>query len=287
MSSNVDILEVKGNTIIVLIRGFSVAYVNALRRLALSEVPTVSVDFAYIYDNSTGIYDEMIAHRLGLVVFKSDAALEKYAPPEVCAELEPPNPKCFIEIFLDVSVDEGGGGVYVKASDLSTSDREVEPVYPETPIAFVAPGQRIHLVAYARLGRGREHAKWSPASVSILKYTPIIYYDSSKATGECLECISAYTDIVKALSSGGSGKIELYGLLNTSGLRYCAETSCRECLKLVYDSSSLQLIIESTGALRPERIIFEASKILEDKVKTLKSHIASLGVSKGEAHGAY
>ncbi|MDM7275083.1 MAG: DNA-directed RNA polymerase subunit D [Thermoprotei archaeon] len=279
MSSTVDILEVKGNTIIVLLRGFSVAYANALRRLVLSDVPTMTVDFAYIYDNTTDIYDEMIAHRLGLVVFKSDVALEKYAPPEVCAELEPPNPKCFVEIFLDVSVDEKGGGVYVKASDLSISDEEVEPVYPGTPIAFVAPGQRLHIVAYARLGRGREHAKWSPASVSILKYTPIVYYDSSKATGDCLECVSAYPDVVKALSSGGSGKIELYGLVNTSGLRYCAETACRECLRIVYDSSSLQLIVEGTGALRPERIILEASRVLEDKVKTLKSHIASLGVS--------
>jgi len=278
----VEVRELKGNRIELVIKGFSVAYVNAIRRLVLSDVPTMAVDFAYVYDNTTDVYDEMIAHRLGLVVLKSDEALEKYAPPEACAGSEPPNPKCFVEIILNYSLDESEPtGVYVKASELKISDPDVAPVYPETPITYVAPGQRLYIVAYARLGRGREHAKWSPASLSVLRYTPVVTYDSSKATEECLKCISAYPEIVRALKRGGSGTMEIYGLVNTGGLRYCAETVCREALSIRYDSSILQLIVEGTGALRPERIIYEAIRILEDKVKSLKNRIAWLGVKKG------
>lgn len=278
---SVVIRELKGNRVELVIKGFSVAYVNAIRRLILSDVPTMAVDFAYFYENNTDVYDEMIAHRLGLVVLKSDEALSKYAPPEACQDSEPPNPKCFVEIFLDVSLGEDAPtGVYVKASELRISDPQVTPVYPETPITYIAPGQSLRVVAYARLGRGREHAKWSPASLSVLRYTPMVSYDSSKVTEDCLKCLSAYPEVVKALKSRGSGVLELYGLVNTGALRYCAETSCKGAVTIRYDPGILQLIVEGTGALKPERVIYEAIKVLEGKVKTLKSSIEWLGVKR-------
>jgi DNA-directed RNA polymerase, alpha subunit/40 kD subunit len=277
----VEVRELKGNRIELIVKGFSVAYVNAIRRLVLSEVPTMAVDFAYFYENSTDVYDEMIAHRLGLLVLKSDEALSKYAPPEACADSRPPNPKCFVEIFLDVGLEESAStGFYVKASEFRVSDSDVLPVYPDTPITYIAPGQRLHVVAYARLGRGKEHAKWSPASLSVLRYTPIVSYDSSKATRECLECVKAYKEVLEALRRGGSGVLELYGLVNTGGLRYCAETACKDVISIKYDPGTLQLVIEGTGAIRPERIVYEAVKILEDKVKSLKGAISWLGVRR-------
>jgi DNA-directed RNA polymerase subunit D len=279
---SVRVREVRGNRLELVIRGFSVAYVNAIRRLILSDVPTMAVDFAYFYENTTDVYDEMIAHRLGLVVLKSDEALAKYAPPEACRDSEPPNPKCFVEIFLNVSLDDDAPtGFYVKASELKIGDPDVTPVYPDTPITYIAPGQRLHIVAYARLGRGKEHAKWSPASLSILKYTPIVSYDPSKATEECLKCVSAYKDVVKALKEGRPGVLELYGLVNTGGLRYCAETACKDAISIRYDPSILQLVVEGTGALRVERIVYEAIKVLEDKIKTLRGAIMMLGVKRG------
>jgi len=284
----VEVRELRGNRIELIIKGFNVAYVNAIRRLILSDVPTIAVDFAYFYENSTDVYDEMIAHRLGLLVLKSDEALSKYASPEACADSQPPNPKCFVEMFLDIGLEESAPtGFYVKASEFKISDPSISPVYPDTPITYIAPGQRLHVVAYARLGRGREHAKWSPASLSVLRYTPIVSYDASKATKGCLECVKAYGEVLEALRKGGSGFIELYGLVNTGGLRYCAETSCKNAINIRYDPSILQLIVEGTGALRPERIVYEATKVLEDKVKTLKGMISWLGVKRVEKNRAH
>ncbi|MEM1894544.1 MAG: DNA-directed RNA polymerase subunit D [Acidilobaceae archaeon] len=274
---SIKILEIRGNSISLIIEGFSVAYVNSIRRLILTDVPTLAIDFAYFYDNSTDVYDEMIAHRLGLVILRSDIALEKYALPEICSQIEPPNPKCFVELFLDYSLgDDTKTGVYVKVRDLKISDPDVEPIYPDTPITYIAPGQRLHLVAYARLGRGREHAKWSPASISILKYTPIVYYDASKVTRECLDCIAGYPMLVNALESQARGRIEIYGMINTSGLRYCAESLCKDSIRVEYSPNILQLIVEGTGALKPERIIYEATRVLEDKIKSLRAQIDKL-----------
>ena len=69
--------------------------------------------------------------------------------------------------------------------------------------------------------------------------------------------------------------------MNTGGLRYCAETACRDAISIRYDPSILQLVVEGTGALRVERIVYEAIKVLEDKIKTLRGAIMMLGVKRG------
>ena len=49
-----------------------------------------------------------------------------------------------------------------------SEDREVRPVSETIPLVKLAVGQSVKLEAYARLGRGKEHAKWQPCTVSIL-----------------------------------------------------------------------------------------------------------------------
>lgn len=276
----VEIESIDDRNISLVIENFPVAYVNAIRRLILSDVPTMAVDLVEFYDNSTDVYDEMIAHRLGLLVLRSEEALSKYGSPEICRDVEPPNSQCFAEFSLDFSVGEDESGVYVKASDLKLSDPAISPVYPETPIAYVAPQQRLHFVAYARLGRGKEHAKWSPATISALRYTPFVTFKRG-ITKECLNCLSAYPRLVKAIEDG-EGRLELWEEVNTGALRYCAETACKGYISIEYSKERLRLKVEGTGALRPERIIYEAIRILEDKIKRFRESVSEALVKKNE-----
>ncbi|MEB2836345.1 MAG: DNA-directed RNA polymerase subunit D [Desulfurococcales archaeon] len=277
----VEVLGADDRRITLLLEGYPIAFGNALRRLALSDVPTMAVDFAYFYDNNTGVHDEIIAHRLGLVVLKSDEALRKYRSPEECRGAHEGDRSCYVELILEDEVPEDADtGKYVKAGQLRSSDPDVTPVYPETPIVYLAPGQRVHIVAYARLGRGSEHGKWSPASISVLRYTPVIHYNSKAAGPECLECVEAYPEVRRLLESGGSGSVEMPHLKRTGGLLYCAEEACRGALEVEFDSSKLILEVESTGALRPERIVFEAARRLEERARRLLEELEKLG---GEA----
>ncbi len=56
----------------------------------------------------------------------------------------------------------------VLSGELSSEDESVKPVSDKVPIVQLAPGQKIKVECYARLGRGTEHAKWNASNVSML-----------------------------------------------------------------------------------------------------------------------
>ena len=63
------------------------------------------------------------------------------------------------KILLVLDSDESDATRTVLSSELSSEDDTVKPVSEKIPIVQLAPGQRIKVECYARLGRGTEHAK--------------------------------------------------------------------------------------------------------------------------------
>lgn len=52
--------------------GVTPAVANAFRRLMISEVPSMAIEKVYIYNNTSIIQDEILAHRLGLIPLKGE-----------------------------------------------------------------------------------------------------------------------------------------------------------------------------------------------------------------------
>jgi DNA-directed RNA polymerase subunit D len=50
-----------------------------------------------------------------------------------------------------------------------SEDDLVKPVSTDIPIIALAPNQKLKFEAYARLGVGKDHAKWQPTSAAIVK----------------------------------------------------------------------------------------------------------------------
>ena len=52
--------------------GVDASISNALRRILIAEVPTMAIENVYVFQNTSVIQDEVLAHRLGLIPIKAD-----------------------------------------------------------------------------------------------------------------------------------------------------------------------------------------------------------------------
>jgi DNA-directed RNA polymerase subunit D len=161
----VKVLEESGNSVTLQLEGIDRSYANAVRRFCIAEVPAMAIDDVVILENSSVLYDEILAHRLGMIPIKTD--LDRYNLPEDC---DCGNPlgchKCRVLFVLDAKGKDKVSTVY--SGDLVSEDREVRPVSESIPLVKLAQGQSVKLEAYARLGKGKEHAKWQPCTVAAL-----------------------------------------------------------------------------------------------------------------------
>ncbi|MGC8961353.1 MAG: DNA-directed RNA polymerase subunit D [Candidatus Bathyarchaeia archaeon] len=261
----VTILKVDGDKASFILRGADPAMANALRRAMIAEVPTMAIDDVMILENTSPMYDEILAHRLGLVPLTTD--LDSYNLPEECscgAELG--CSKCRATLTLEA--EAAGEAKTIYSRDLEPQDPAIHPVSPGIPLVKLAPGQKVKLEAYARLGRGREHAKWQPVSVCAYKYYPIIAVDDKicDACGICAEYCP------KGILAVEEGKLRVTDELKCTMCNECARHCPKNppAIRISWDDTAFIFNVESTGSLKIERIVLEAARILTGKLETLK-----------------
>ena len=153
--SSLDVITKDSEKIALKLKGVPLQYANALRRVCLNGVPVFAIDTVDIIENTSVLPDEGLAHRLGLIPLKTD--LSKY------------NESDKILLVLDSGESEETRSVL--SGELSSEDESVKPVSEKIPIVQLAPGQKIKIECYARLGRGTEHAKWNSSNISMLTDT--------------------------------------------------------------------------------------------------------------------
>ena len=167
ISIDLKVIEKQDDKITIKFNNVPRQYVNALRRLSISEVPTFAIDDIVILENSSVMHDEAVAHRLGLIPLRTD--LKKFNLPNNCdckSALGCTN--CRVLLQLDAEAKDKTK--IITTSELISEDEFVKPVNQDIPIITLAPGQKIKFEAYARLGLGKDHAKWQAATISVVKY---------------------------------------------------------------------------------------------------------------------
>jgi DNA-directed RNA polymerase subunit D len=150
------------------LKGVPLQYANALRRICLNGVPIFAIDTIDIIENSSVLPDEGLAHRLGLVPIKTD--LGRFNEPAKCdCESETGCSNCKVMLVLDSGAADGPKTIFT--DELTSEDDSIKPVSDKIPIVQLASGQRVKIECYARLGRGREHAKWNSSNIATLVET--------------------------------------------------------------------------------------------------------------------
>lgn len=264
----IQILEKNDVSMRLLIGGTNTAFMNTLRRIIVSEVPTMAIDDVVIIENSSTLQDGFLAHRIGLVPLKTD--LETYNLPENCkCKSEFGCNLCRVSLILEAEAEDHAITVY--SGDFKSENPSVVPVSDRIPIAKLALDQKIRLEAYARLGKGKDHARWQPVSMCAYKYLPVIKVDT-KLCDACGDCVKVCPKNVLAKTGN---KIELRNINDCTLCQDCVDVCQKtpKAIEITWDESSFILSLESTGALPPERIMQEALSILDGKLKDFMNQI--------------
>ena len=155
---SLEIINENEQKVSVKIKGVPLQYANALRRICLNGVPIYAVESIDVLENSSVLADEGIAHRVGLIPLKTDLSSSKDG-----------NENDKIMLTLDSGVSDETRTVL--SGDLKSKDDSVIPTSKDIPIVTLAPGQSLKFEAYARLGKGTEHARWNSATIATLTET--------------------------------------------------------------------------------------------------------------------
>lgn len=114
---------------------------NAIRRY-INEIELLAVDEVEIFKNNSPLYDETIAHRVGLIPLKMDKTYTEKTLPEL-------NLICKKE-----------GTIY--SEELKG---KVSVAYEKIPITTLDKNQELKIIAKTKIGTGKEHAKFSPGLI--------------------------------------------------------------------------------------------------------------------------
>ena len=163
--SSLEVVKKDSQKISVKLKGVPIQYANALRRICLNGVPIFAIDTVDIIENSSVLPDEGLAHRLGLIPITTD--LSRFNEPSKCdCNSESGCSNCKVMLVLDTGETDVTRTVF--SNELSSEDDSIKPTSDKISIIQLAPGQRVKVECYARLGRGTDHAKWNSANISTL-----------------------------------------------------------------------------------------------------------------------
>lgn len=280
-----------------------VSMANALRRIMISEVPTLCIDMVTFSENTSVLADEFIAHRLGLIPLRSltkDMSQWNYNHSCDCGELACQN--CSVSFTLDCDFETlceqdrsaDNFKVNVTTRDLISANPDVVPAHFSNEaeeentqdtggitILTLGRGQKISLTATAKKGIGKEHSKWSPVSTCALKHDAIVKLND--------EVLNDYSEEQRRRIVGSCPR-EVFEYDEGSSQVLVKDASacifCKECVFLAEDfrktpedplgvevkhsPDKFFFTVETTGALKPVDVVRDAIRQLAEKIRHLK-----------------
>jgi len=300
MNPSIQIESLSDSSIRFRLRNVSLAYANALRRIMISEVPTMAIEFVTIRENTTPLHDEFLAHRLGMIPLHSNT-VENFNYPAECACQDNSNvcPVCSVKYTLkvknlgDAIMDVTTAHLKLEAS--TDTQRAVKPVKysfvkngeiveREILIMKLGKNQELDLDCVAKKGQGKQHAKWSPVCVTAFKFEPRISLNQVKMLDMNIAQKNAFVNCCprKVYSLNDKNKA-----IEVTRPEECV--FCGECEKIQRDLNIEDLVkiedgdfifeVETTGALKPDEILDSAFDQLHRKLENLKEALNGINIS--------
>ncbi|XP_004505300.1 DNA-directed RNA polymerases II, IV and V subunit 3-like [Cicer arietinum] len=286
----VKIRELKDDYMKFELRDTDASVANALRRVMISEVPTIAIDLVEIEVNSSVLNDEFIAHRLGLIPLTSERAMAmRFSRDCDACDGDGQCEYCSVEFHLRVKciTDQT---LDVTSKDLYSSDHTVVPVdFSADPsslessdgrgiiIVKLRRGQELRLRAIARKGIGKDHAKWSPAATVTFMYEPDIHINEDLMESLTLEEKREWVDSSPTRVFDIDPVTQQVMVVDPEAYSYDDEVIKKAeamgkpgLVEITAKQDSFIFTVESTGAVKASQLLLNAIEILKQKLDAVR-----------------
>ena len=237
------------------IENSSTSYVNALRRVIISDIPTPGIHRVDFQNNETDFVPEVLAHQIGMIGIRMPESITT------------------AELVLDLH-NQGGGALKVHARDLVPRDERVDVLNPDTLLGYMAPGHRIRLTAYVQLGTVRDHAKWACCHCTF-SYVPSVNVHQSRL----LDRTESLT--MSEICPNNVFDIE-DGCVSAPRSEQCS--FCGECTSLKHMVEGVDISVqtqpgvflfevESFGAFTVSQILRKATEVLDRRLAAVEHRV--------------
>ena len=277
---DIEIIEMAERKAKFILRNSSPAMANALRRTLLSDIPKMAIDKVEFhlgpimyddkeYESVTPLFDEIIAHRLGMVPVPTD--LNLFCPQSECVCGGEGCPNCTIMYSLNKI-----GPCTVLSGDLEplgNPDLRVKDEF--IPIVELTDGQAVLIYATAVMGTAKKHVKWQVANGVGYKYLPqIAIEEGMESDEEVLECAALCP---KKVFEVEDGKLVIKNPLDCSLCRACTDhLGERGGITVKGDDKNFFFKFETDGSLTAQQALDKAVEILADEAKDFKAQLEQL-----------
>ncbi|KAF7710415.1 DNA-directed RNA polymerases I and III subunit RPAC1 isoform X1 [Silurus meridionalis] len=292
-----DIVHLDENTLEFDMVGIDAAIANAFRRILLAEVPTMAVEKVFIYNNTSIIQDEILAHRLGLVPIKVDPRLFEYRNPgdEEGTEIDTiqlqlkikcsRNPRASKdasdpkELYLNHMVySKDMKWVPIGNQADVFADANIGPVHEDILLAQLRPGQELDIVMHCVKGIGKDHAKFSPvatASYRLLPEITLLQTIEGEKAERLKRCFSPGVIELEDVDGKQVAKV-VNSRLDTCSREVLRHDDLKNLVKLGRVRDHFIFSVESTGILPPDVLVSEAINVLTAKCQRFLSELDSV-----------
>lgn len=279
---DVEIVKLTENYLEFYLTNADLSYANGLRRIIISEVCTMAIDLVNITSNTSPLFDEFIAHRLGLIPLVS-SEVNNYVYQRDCNCNEYCE-KCSVQFYIDIQCKEDQMDITTEHIKSVNSENSVLPVkyHDEDPIviAKLKKNQELNIHMIAKKGIGKEHAKWSPVSTCVMQHVPEIEFLQDRFLIDKLS-IKQKQDFVESCPSKVYRYDEIRKIVVLEDKLKC--TYCEECLnkldsfgldnteviKIAPVANKFLFKLETVGSLKPEQVMVDALNEMKNKLLSI------------------
>lgn len=238
------IIDDSGSKAAWLVEGASPALLNALRRTVIAGIESFAIDEVEIFENTSPLFNEYLANRIGLIPLSFDDSLSEDAQ---------------VIFTLDVEAVDEDRTVY--SGELRTEDSGVKVYSEQVPVISLGRGQVIRLQGTAVKGIAAKHAKFQSA---IASYGLLSDY---KLAEKCSKCGSPIT--IREIPTEAALKLSKKPKVSTLCFK-CEEELSQKKPADLEDSKEFVFTVESYNNLTAKRQLERAVAALEEGLKVLE-----------------